>query len=262
MPYSTEKLANLRQFHKEIRSPRSDGSTSNAPLLLAIHATSRCNFRCVHCSRVLSDEVPAEMSLELFLQLVPLVKTAHELYLFGDGEVLLNIPQHLAMIARVHQEDPDCALWFSTNGKLLAPAVYELYATAGIQYIQFSIDAATKELYEAIRRGGNFDELIANLEGIAALRSRAKARHPQLRLATVISQQNYRDLPQVAELARRYGFCYWYINAEYPHSPGREGLRLTADDRAEIERIREQIIQNYSAAFLTVFDPSVVRQAD
>jgi MoaA/NifB/PqqE/SkfB family radical SAM enzyme len=197
------------------------------------------------------------MSLELFQSIVPMLQTAHELYLFGDGEVLLNIPRHLAMISRIYQEDPAAALGFSTNGKLLTPEVYELYATAGIQYIQLSVDAATKELYEAMRRGGSFDELLVNLEGIAALRRRSKARQPELRLATVISRQNYRQLPLLAEFAQRYGFSYWYINAESPQNPGRDLLCLTTKDVAELECIRAEILQNYSSSYLTVFDPCV-----
>jgi MoaA/NifB/PqqE/SkfB family radical SAM enzyme len=197
------------------------------------------------------------MSLELFQSIVPMLRTAHELYLFGDGEVLLNIPRHLSMIARIYQEDPACALGFSTNGKLLTPEVYELYSTAGIQYIQLSIDAATKELYEAMRRGGSLDELLVNLEGIAALRRRSKARQPELRLATVISKQNFRQLPLLAELARRYGFSCWYINAESPQNPGRDLLSLTTEDLAELERIRAEIIRNYSSSYLTSFDPCI-----
>jgi len=257
MPFSAEKLANIRSFHEEIKSPHRDGSTSNAPLLLAIHATDRCNFKCVHCSHTFTEEMPADMSLELFQDIIPMLQTAYELYLFGDGEVLLNIPRHLAMISRIYQMDPACELGFSTNGKLLTPEVYELYSTAGVQYIQVSIDAATKELYEAMRKGGSFDELLLNLEGIVALRRRSKARQPQLRLATVISKQNYQQLPILAEFAKRYGFSYWYINAESPQNPGRDLLRLSTEDLAELERMRANIKQNYSSSYITLFDPSV-----
>jgi MoaA/NifB/PqqE/SkfB family radical SAM enzyme len=257
MPNSADKLANIRAFHEEINSPRADGSTSNAPLLLAIEVTTRCNFKCVHCCHRFSSQKPAGMSLELFQDIVPLLKTAHELYLFGDGEVLLDIPRHLAMIARTYQEDPTCALGFSTNGKLLTPEVFELYATAGVQYIQISVDAAIKSLYEEMRRGGSFDQLLANLEGIAILRQRSQVRQPQLRLATVISKQNFRQLPILAEFAKKYGFSSWYVNAECPLNPGRDLLQLTSEDLAELDLMRADILQNYNSCFSTVFDPHI-----
>jgi MoaA/NifB/PqqE/SkfB family radical SAM enzyme len=257
MSPSAQKLANIRTFHQELNSPRRDGSTANAPLLLGIEATTRCNFKCVHCSQTFNTSMRLDLSMDLFQRVLPVVDKAFELYLFGDGEVLLNVPRHLAMIAAIYRQDPECILGFSTNGKLLTPEVYELYATAGIQYIQLSVDAATKELYEAIRRGGDFDELVANLEGISALRKRSSTTQPQLRLATIISRQNYEQLPLLAEFARRYGFSYWYINAEYPHNPGRDLLRLTADDLTVLARIKADITRHYRRYYLTVFDPCI-----
>ncbi len=254
---SGAKLTNVKLFYREINSPRLDGFTSNAPLLLVIEPTSRCNFKCVHCSQSRTSRPPADLSLELFQAVVPAVKTALEVYIFGDGEALLDIPRHLAMIERIYRENPACVLGFSTNGKLLTPAVYSRYSVAGIGYIQLSIDAATKELYEAMRRGGSFDELVANLEGIAALRGEAKARQPRLHLATVISKQNFHQLPSLAEFAKRYKFSFWFINAEYPHNPGRDLLALTQGDLAELERMRAEIIRHYGSYYATVFDPSI-----
>jgi len=197
------------------------------------------------------------MSLELFERVVEASRTAYELYLFGDGEVLLDVPRHLAMIWRIYQQDPKCRLGFSTNGKLLTPEVYELYSTAGIEYIQVSVDAATKGLYETMRRGGNFDELLLNLEGIATFRRRSTMRYPRLHLATVISRQNFRELPLLAKFAKEYDFSYWYINAEYPHNAGRDRLRLTAEDLAELELMKADIMRDYGSCYQTVFDSSI-----
>lgn len=257
MPLSVEKLANIQTFQREIRSPRREGTTTNAPLLLAIETTTRCNFRCVHCSHSVSHPVSTDISLELFQSVVPFMRKAFELYLFGDGEVLLDIPRHLAMIARVHKEDPGCALEFSTNGRLLTPEVYEMYDAAGIQCIQVSVDAATPSLYETMRCGGSFAQLESNLEGIRARRRRAPWGQPQLRLATVVSKQNLRELLRLAEFAKKYGFTHWYLNAEYPHNPGRDSLRLDADDLTELERIRQEIARQYSLDFHTLFDSSL-----
>lgn len=257
MAFSAEKHSNILSFHREIRCPRSDGTTSNAPLLLAIETTTRCNFQCVHCCHSFSHPVASDISLELFESVARYVGGAFEVYLFGDGEVLLDIPRHLAMIARIHKEDPNSALGFSTNGKLLTPEIYELYATAGIEYIQVSVDAATPALYEAMRRGGKFQQLQANLDGILDRRRRARSRQPELRLATVISKQNFRELPLLAEFARKYDFADWYINAEYPHSPDRDRMRLDSDDLLELECICKEIAQYHSRDFAARLDSSI-----
>ncbi|HTP87159.1 MAG TPA: radical SAM protein [Bryobacteraceae bacterium] len=262
MALSAEKLSNIASFYEEIDSPNAHGITPNAPLLLVLEATTRCNFKCVHCARAFADRPAIDMSLALFERAVPVLRTAFELYLFGDGEVLLNTPRHLAMIARIYQEDPGARLQFSTNGKLLTPEVYELYATAGIHQIQVSVDAADKELYESMRRGGSFDQLVRNLDGIVAARRRLKTRQPELHLATVISQQNYRQLPLLAEFARKYEFSRWYINTEHPLVPGRELLRLTREDLVEVNRMKAHITENYSSCFPVVFDAATGLPSD
>jgi MoaA/NifB/PqqE/SkfB family radical SAM enzyme len=197
------------------------------------------------------------MSAELFAAVVPASQLALEVYLFGDGEVLLNVPQHLAMIARVYQQNPGCTLGFSTNGRLLTQDVYQRYATAGVQYIQVSVDAATKELYETMRRGGSFDDLVRNLEGVAAWRRRSGVSQPDLILATVISQQNYRELPELAQFAEQYGFSRWYINVEAPQNPGRDLLCLTSEDRSELARIKARIADTYGSSFSMRFDSAI-----
>ncbi|MBS1872432.1 MAG: radical SAM protein [Acidobacteria bacterium] len=257
MPISAQKLANVRAFHREIRSPRHDGAAANLPLLVAIETTTRCNFHCVHCARAYADRDPVDLDLDLFETLLAPMRTAIELYLFGDGEVLLDTPRHLAMIARVHKENPECELGFSTNGSLLTPEVYRLYAAAGVAYIQVSVDAATPELYGIMRRGGDFESLTRNLEAIAAIRRGARSRQPRLYLATVISRQNAHELPLLAEFAARYGFVYWFINAEYPSVPGRERLLLTGEDRRQLELFRANLARDHGPDFKALFDPSI-----
>jgi MoaA/NifB/PqqE/SkfB family radical SAM enzyme len=254
---SVDKLSNIKSFQEEIARPQRDGSTSNAPLLVAIEPTTRCNFACVHCSRATSNEPPTDMSAELFQAVVPASQFALEVYLFGDGEVLLNVPQHLAMVSRIYQQNPGCTLGFSTNGRLLTQDVYQQYSSAGVQYIQVSVDAATKELYETMRRGGNFDGLLRNLEGVAAWRRRFSVSQPDLILATVISQQNYRELPELAKFAEKYGFSRWYVNAEAPENPGRDLLCLTSEHRSELARIKARIADTFGSSFSVRFDSAI-----
>lgn len=257
MMLSEKKLLNIKLFRAEIYSPSANGHTTNRPLLLCIEPTTRCNFKCVQCAKAFDKKKGTDLKLSFFLDIVPLVQTAYEVYLFGDGEVLLDIPRHLSMISRIHQLDPACELGFSTNGKLLTPYVYELYATAGIRYIQISIDAASKRLYEEMRKGGNFSELCENIKKIVSLRNRSRDVHPRLILATVISRQNYHHLTLLAGFAKKCGFSSWYINAEYPHNPGRDKLRLTTDDLISIERMKNDIMRKFHSDFFIYFDPCI-----
>src|SRR5262249_15635658 len=62
-------------------------------------------------------------------------------------------------------------------------------------------DAAKKETYERVRKGGKFDRLIANIRAI----NRAKERHgsaiPEIALNIVLMKSNITELPALIELA-------------------------------------------------------------
>jgi radical SAM protein with 4Fe4S-binding SPASM domain len=108
-----------------------------------------------------------------------------------------------------------------------------------------------------MRCGGKFQQLQSNLDGILDRRRGARSRQPELRLATVISKQNFRELPLLAEFAKKYDFADWYINAEYPHSPDRDRMRLDSDDLLELECICEEIAQHYGRDFTVRLDSSI-----
>ncbi len=56
-----------------------------------------------------------------------------------------------------------------------------------------SIDAATKETYEIVRRGGSFDVLKRNMEYAAELRKRGELAY--FRLNFVVQKKNYKEIP-------------------------------------------------------------------
>ncbi len=60
-----------------------------------------------------------------------------------------------------------------------------------------SIDAATKETYETIRRGGNFDVLKKNMEFAASLREKGELSY--FRLNFVVQRRNYQEMVKFVE---------------------------------------------------------------
>lgn len=56
-----------------------------------------------------------------------------------------------------------------------------------------SVDAATKETYEIVRRGGNFDILKKNMEFASMLRKEGKLSY--FRLNFVVQRKNYKEIP-------------------------------------------------------------------
>ena len=98
----------------------------------------------------------------------------------------------------------------TTNALLLNEEIIELLASNGIE-LSISIDAVTKDLYEKIRKGGNFEQLLINLN----LLLKAKKKYPKFdyHMATVLMKENYKTINDIIDFAIKYGFSSLYCIA-------------------------------------------------
>jgi wyosine [tRNA(Phe)-imidazoG37] synthetase (radical SAM superfamily) len=91
-----------------------------------------------------------------------------------------------------------------TNGLLLTPRVWDQIRMArpAIAGVSISVDAATSETYR-LNRGADFQRLMDNLAFLSQL---VEAGQIWVELSFVVQANNYREMPQFVELARRFGF--------------------------------------------------------
>jgi len=94
---------------------------------------------------------------------------------------------------------------FCTNGQLITEKVVDASIRSEISEIIFSIDGATAETYEAIRRGGKWDRLVKNLDLVAMMKRDAKTRKPAVRMNFTCMQTNIEELPTMVEFAADHG---------------------------------------------------------
>jgi len=98
-----------------------------------------------------------------------------------------------------------------TNGTLFTPEKWkELRSHTDAKIMMtVSIDAATKETYESIRRGGHFDQLEKNMEYAAELRKRGELSY--LRFNFVVQRKNYQEMIPFVEWGERLGIdeCFF-----------------------------------------------------
>ena len=69
--------------------------------------------------------------------------------------------------------------------------------------MMFSIDAATKETYELVRRGGKWENLVNGLKVASELRKKNQIRRFIIRF--VVSKRNYLEMPEFVRLGIDYG---------------------------------------------------------
>jgi len=97
-----------------------------------------------------------------------------------------------------------------TNGLLLDEKNLEIIAKGNVELV-LSIDGATKETYEYIRRGANFETLCEKLELIKEVRKSTGAKINTY-LNPVICRRNYKEIEQMVEFAHKYEFTSITLN--------------------------------------------------
>jgi MoaA/NifB/PqqE/SkfB family radical SAM enzyme len=94
---------------------------------------------------------------------------------------------------------------FSTNATLLDADRSRALCEAGLDWIAYSIDGATRETYERIRVGASFEKVTENLNGLRQVKAEKGIRQPATMLFFVMMKENVQELPAMVEWAKARG---------------------------------------------------------
>lgn len=177
------------------------------PSYLQIEPVGRCNLRCRMCPVAFRPESqagapPALLSMETFRSVVDQLPGLEELQLQGLGEPMLH-PQFFAMVR--YAADRGIRVSTNSNLTLLTPLRARLCVESGLAALSASIDGATAETYQFIRRGANFAKVLRNLDRLVAVRAALGRATPRLRVVVVVMQRNLEELAGVVAMAREHG---------------------------------------------------------
>ncbi|MDP3723054.1 MAG: radical SAM protein [Candidatus Omnitrophota bacterium] len=192
-----ERLKNYIVAHHEPKA----AMRSFLPTLMDIEPNSRCNFRCVMCqvSEWENGTRTDDMTLEELQAFVECQPGLTEVKLRGMGEPLLH-PRYIEMVQYLVGRD----LWVRTNTNssvLHARDNYRRLIDSGIGEIQTSVDGATKDVFEKIRRRSNFEQVVRNLTLLNQYANRQD--RPYTRMWVVVQQYNRHQIFEFVELAKR-----------------------------------------------------------
>lgn len=160
MLMSSKAKENLRVADRLYESGES--SLRFMPVIYQIEPTSSCNLDCVMCP---NRDVPnkALMDLGLFRKIIDEVgEYARVIKLSYIGEPMLH-PNIVEMIEYAKRNSAAKITMF-TNGTRMSHGASVDIVRSGLDEIVFSIDGHSREVYEAIRRRANYDEVVRNVE--------------------------------------------------------------------------------------------------
>lgn len=160
------------------------------PLMCVIAFTYVCNAKCLHCPFTNSDlrarykDTP-HMKGETF-RIIADQCGEHGAWirLTGGGEPMLH-PEAVPLIEYAKKVGAKVGL--ISNGSVFNAENSRRLIEAGVDMIEFSVDAADPESYAGIRKGLDWGKLVGNVEMMVSLRNRLKS--PTKIIASGINQK-------------------------------------------------------------------------
>jgi radical SAM protein with 4Fe4S-binding SPASM domain len=93
----------------------------------------------------------------------------------------------------------------------LTPALSGALIEAGLDELNVSFDAGTKDTFERIRRGAKWNTVIGHLKSLRDQKAAHHVNRPRLHMSFVLMRSNIQELPQFVELAAELGAVVLYF---------------------------------------------------
>lgn len=137
---------------------------------VSISVTHLCNLSCFHCCSLTTKQKEEKKVVDLQFDLVKKIKNIEVMGLIGTGEIFCYYEELTKTLNELNNNDVK-VINFITNLTLLdknrIDELKKISDKTKIRYIfSPSIDGISKETYEAIRIGANFEKVIDNLKYI------------------------------------------------------------------------------------------------
>jgi radical SAM protein with 4Fe4S-binding SPASM domain len=187
-------LQAAREYYSEPAIMRSE------PLFLQVEPTILCNLECTFCINPFLPRQRTNLSLANFERVLSQVPSATKVSLVGIGESFMN--KELWSIIRMAKAR-GVQIGTTSNGTFLTDRLVRDILDSGLDWLNFSIDGATKATYEKLRPGAEFEKVLANIRRVvAALGERPR---PELAVWFLSNDENLHELPDMVELVRSLG---------------------------------------------------------
>lgn len=174
---------------------------------ISINIDESCNLRCPSCRTdlVMTTAGPDhDRKLEQVKHLVGMLERFSEpchIVMSGNGDPLASS----IMRPLIHQFHPGAnqTIRLFTNGLLLRKQLENSSILNNVTQYFISIDAGSEAVYERVRLGGRWSNLLENFDWLRQVQSQTGA---EVLLKFVLQASNWHDMENFADLCESYGF--------------------------------------------------------
>ncbi len=160
------------------------------PPMVMIDTTTRCNMVCFHCpNSVLSRDKSwvGDMDRDLYNKIIDEVAIENpNTYVrpFDGGEPLMR--KDIEDLIQYAKDKGIKKVSITTNGLLLNQTRAHRIIEAGLDHIEFSVDALTVETYKKIRNSKHFNKVINNINNFIDMKNKLR---PSLKISVSFVKQ-------------------------------------------------------------------------
>ena len=168
------------------------------PERIELEVTNKCCLRCLKCEHTYWNEKPMDMSFEEFKMVIEQFPKLKAISLTGIGHGFEN-KDYLKMLE--YLKSKSIFVQFFDPFFLINESIAEKLIDIGVDKTTMSIDGATKETYEKLQVGSNFERVIGNAKSLTRLKKEMNSLFPELHFLFVVTKENAHEMPKFVELA-------------------------------------------------------------
>ena len=160
------------------------------PRVVRVETTDICNANCVTCTREIMTRAMGIMDMALYRKIVDEcgANKVNSIHLHNFGEPLTD---RLIFERIEYAAKKGIKTKIFSNLALLDREKARLLVKSGLTNIKVSIDGNSKETFEAIRRGLDFDRVVENINTLLEARKTLNSKTPGVGLVFVETEKNF-----------------------------------------------------------------------
>lgn len=188
-----DDLERWRRFRDSYHRAQSLEAPDRFPLQVDVELTSQCNLRCAFCIHGQAKQEYRALTFDSFTRIVDEGEryglVSMKFNYINEPLLVHDLPDYIAY-AKAHRV---LNVYFATNGVLLNAKNRERLIEARTSKVMISIDAASAETYETMRRSKHYNLVVQNILSLIELRAKLGVSWPLVRVNFLKTELNVHE---------------------------------------------------------------------
>jgi len=172
------------------------------PWCIEVEVTTKCDKKCIICEHTYWSEKSMDLSFDDFKKIVDQFPNLIWFNPTGEGSAFLN-KDFLRMLRYLKSKSK--FIFFNDNFEEVNEDLIREIMEIGVDRIEVSMDGASKETYEKIKAGCDFNKVMNNLRTLLQLKREMNFPIPEICFHYIITTFNVHEMPQFVELIHSLG---------------------------------------------------------